>query len=358
MGEVDIGFVEECERWRLQSRFFPSKVGGEPAWLDLKNVPGAKDVECGACGDPCVFLCQVYAPYFANDATFHRTIFVFVCKKSECCKENYGGNLKVLREQLSRKNEFYPFDAPEEREDWRPDLTVDKWTKTCHVCGLSAPSKCAKCREVSYCSKSHQVIDWKTGHKEICNDPSKKPEDSPHKFLFPELELITESENSEDSEDDEVDEMEKEKREMEKYKLMVKSGKAGTLQSEKEVDGVKMAEDEDEVFTEFRSRVDKHPDQVLRYDRGGSPLYISAHNQPENIPKCEECGGDRQFEFQIMPQLLNYLGSSDVVKDLDWGVMSIFTCKNSCIPKSGYCSEFIWKQDIVGSKKALSKTNT
>lgn len=32
----------------------------------------------------------------------------------------------------------------------------------------------------------------------------------------------------------------------------------------------------------------------------------------ENIPKCESCGGERQFEFQIMPQLLHYLKVDDL----------------------------------------------
>lgn len=48
-----------------------------------------------------------------------------------------------------------------------------------------------------------------------------------------------------------------------------------------------------------------------------------------------------------MPQLLNYLNLPVEVKSLDWGTLLIFTCKNSCNIESGYCSEYIWKQDIV-----------
>lgn len=36
-----------------------------------------------------------------------------------------------------------------------------------------------------------------------------------------------------------------------------------------------------------------------RYDRGGGILYISSHNQITDVPKCPECNGDRQFEFQV-----------------------------------------------------------
>jgi len=36
-----------------------------------------------------------------------------------------------------------------------------------------------------------------------------------------------------------------------------------------------------------------------RYDRGGKVLYISSHGQIMDVPKCLECNGDRQFEFQV-----------------------------------------------------------
>lgn len=48
-----------------------------------------------------------------------------------------------------------------------------------------------------------------------------------------------------------------------------------------------------------------------------------------------------------MPQLLNFLGLKDIVKNLDWGILAVFTCKQSCIPNGKYIKEYIWKQDIV-----------
>lgn len=36
-----------------------------------------------------------------------------------------------------------------------------------------------------------------------------------------------------------------------------------------------------------------------RYNRGGKVLYISSHGQITDVPKCSECKGDRQFEFQV-----------------------------------------------------------
>lgn len=124
MDQIDIGFVEKCEPWKLESRFFPNKVGGKPAWLDLKDLPSAKHVECKICKNPCTFLCQIYAPYENNDNAFHRTIFIFICKNDTCCKSNENGNLQVLRSQLRRDNKFYPLEPPEEQENWRPDIST------------------------------------------------------------------------------------------------------------------------------------------------------------------------------------------------------------------------------------------
>lgn len=81
---VDLGYIEECSSAFLTNRYFPSKVGGKPAWLDLKNIPKSKDLECEVCKEPRIFLCQVYAPVEDNEDCFHRTVYVFVCRNQDC----------------------------------------------------------------------------------------------------------------------------------------------------------------------------------------------------------------------------------------------------------------------------------
>lgn len=63
----------------------------------------------------------------------------------------------------------------------------------------------------------------------------------------------------------------------------------------------KVTSPEDKQFSKFTSRIKQNPDQVLRYDRGGIPLWISSHHIPneDNIPCCQYCGKHRQFEFQV-----------------------------------------------------------
>lgn len=47
-----------------------------------------------------------------------------------------------------------------------------------------------------------------------------------------------------------------------------------------------------------------------------------------------------------MPQLLHYLGKADF-HCLDWGILAVFTCKQSCNPNNKYVREYVYKQDIV-----------
>lgn len=58
--QVDLGFLEKCSKsYLLTNKFFPSKVGGRPAWLDLEKIPESKTLKCNECNRELVFLCQV-----------------------------------------------------------------------------------------------------------------------------------------------------------------------------------------------------------------------------------------------------------------------------------------------------------
>lgn len=336
--------MQKCESWRLESKFFPSKVGGKPAWLNLKDIPGERDLQCEYCKEPCIFLCQIYAPYDDSMCAFHRTIYVFICKKVECCKLNKNGNLKVFRSQLRKANEFYPFEPPIEEKDWRIDISVDQWVKTCHVCGILALKHCSKCKHINYCCRSHQVYDWKNGHKQSCGINQSTIRNS--QFLFPEYEIVIEAED--ERKDNDANTSEEEEEEIQKYEMMVEKGEAGIFQNtDLPNELLSMANQmEDEIFSKFRSTIDKYPDQIIRYDRAGKILHISVKNHATEIPKCLDCNGERIFEFQIMPQLLNFLNFENAFKCIDWGTLGIFTCRNSCVPKNGYSIEYVWKQDI------------
>ncbi|KPI97892.1 Programmed cell death protein 2 [Papilio xuthus] len=348
---IDIGVLEEKPGWLLHPRFFPSKVGGKPAWLDLKNLCAPTDLTCKKCNDPLIFLCQVYAPYEEKEDCFHRTIFIFVCRNGSCCRPNCSDNFLVLRCQLPRKNDFYSFEPYKEDELER--FSMEKWPKLCNVCGVRGPSHCSKCKKSYYCSRKHQILDWQKGHKENCIKlqtdencplPNFTVTEAGKSVLFKEWELVVDAEDEED--DNAVDE----NQEMEKLRKMMNEKRAGTLSniSESDLEQYTRNIPEDKVFNKFSKRISRHPEQVLRYDRGGTPLWITGNTEGAltHIPNCQYCSGERQFEFQVMPQLLNFINVGIDFNSIDWGILAIYSCKNSCNDGPSYKEEFVIKQDL------------
>ncbi|XP_043941910.1 programmed cell death protein 2 isoform X2 [Protopterus annectens] len=347
---VQFGFVEEAVEWRLRSSQFPSKVGGKPSWLSLCELPGPEELSCELCGQPCVFLLQVYAPVPEKADCFHRTVFVFCCRNVACYSFNDRRSFKVFRSQLPRRNDFYSYDPP-------PDEPLDDvegeglgnpcGVELCRVCGCLGPKICSRCHVAHYCSKDHQVMDWKAGHKKSCVEGGSK-ETGVSTFLFPENELVVEPEEMQPATDPE---REPESSTEPAAQLAVDNitvpDFASNCLDEKELEAMAKSEsEEDKVFQHFKQRIAIEPEQVLRYSRGGSPLWVSAKNVPqqESIPHCI-CGAERIFEFQVMPQLLNHLNVDTLDTSIDWGTLAVYTCAESCDTDNKYVPEFLWKQD-------------
>ncbi|XP_053720590.1 programmed cell death protein 2 isoform X2 [Synchiropus splendidus] len=342
--EVDLGFLEEADPWRLRSPQFPSKVGGKPAWLSQTGLPSVAELECQKCRLPMAFLLQVYAPVSGLDRCFHRTLFLFCCKTPECYT-------RVFRSQLPRRNDFYSFDPPPEDEppsddDPKQSVLPSSGVKLCWVCGCPGNKACARCHTVTYCGKHHQTLHWKNTHKrECCSQEAAVATAS--SFLFPESELVTEPE-------EEQREREEEKQEAQRSDDCPSLAE-GLAESELEEMALHETEDS-KVFQRFKRRIATEPHQVLRYTRGGSPLWVSSQLIPseQDIPPCT-CGARRTFEFQVMPQLLNSLRVDSTGASVDWGTLAVFTCADSCNHDDQYCTEFIWKQDFSSDQHSLNK---
>ncbi|XP_041108734.1 programmed cell death protein 2 [Polyodon spathula] len=352
---VELGFVEEFESFSLRSKQFHSKVGGRPAWLSQLGLPSPSELSCQKCGQPSAFLLQVYAPIPGQARSFHRTCFVFCCKNTACYSHNDSRCFKVYRSQLPRKNDFYSYDPPVEEEaaDIHSTdseiLQLGSGVKLCRVCGCLGPKSCSRCHSANYCSREHQTIDWKAGHKKEC---SKNGEVGvsllDHKFLFLEYEVVTEPEELQLEADGDGQIEEEQLKEMQTY-LESKPPAGDVLDSVDERDLEAMAEHESKeskVFEKFKRRTAIEPEQVLRYCRMGHPLWVSDENVPKetDIPNCL-CGAKRLFEFQIMPQLLNYLKVDSPEASIDWGTLAVYTCADSCDQGNKYTAEFIVKQD-------------
>ena len=328
--EVELGFAEDPEdSSRLTSAYFPSKIGGKPAWLD-PHIPIPEDLVCKKCNKPRVFLLQVYAPIDHLIHCYHRTLYIFCCREPSCHSRNCKEPFLVLRCNLPQVNHNKTIglvadggvvnskdgedtgNSSTDSSESNAVLTVHSNTHDnsaleavtdklhlngdvvfsncgdknnsdvhvvqdrqqneleshlsvlpplCVVCGCSGPKICAKCHSMSYCSREHQVIHWKAGHKKHCGD-EKQPtmSDVAGGILFKEFEIVTEPEppikiTPEKSEEERLKDYHKF---LEHY-----SGTPDSAEMDKMcLDEVEKEARKDKQFMTFKKRVTVEPDQV------------------------------------------------------------------------------------------------
>lgn len=207
----------------------------------------------------------------------------------------------MFRCQLPRENDFYDSE-PASEEIVQEE--IPSRVGICLVCGCKGTLRCSKCKSVNYCGASHQKIDWIKGkHKLTCENPNAEV-NGKHNLLFDEYELLIDSEEFDDDKSEEND-VQAEARQMREYEqfLAKQRNKANELSdvSDDEFNKIGNSIDEDNVFNEFKKRIDNEKQQVLRYERKGEPLWITDKNIPkcETVQNCQLCGSKRIFEFQV-----------------------------------------------------------
>ncbi|GAX76516.1 hypothetical protein CEUSTIGMA_g3962.t1 [Chlamydomonas eustigma] len=386
-GELEwlLGFVEPSRNPHdLLRHRFPSKVGGRPAWLNPSDLPSSQQLTCSLTGQPLRFLLQVYAPPPEEEVesieAFHRTLFVFV--SAEGGKLTQPGTVKALRCQLPRYNPFYPSEAPSSSDHFPPSLPDTAKTSTSrdpwHVLEAEEKLKAqgSKKSKKSGGAKSGPADDRQqtvgvsssgTRADEPCSNSNSKGWEEGTAgstggkgiHLYPELELLVEPEADVEEEESAADPLFK--RLMKQYEEQV--AQEGEL-TEEDLPEELMDQVEANLsaqqrhYAMFQTRVSLAPEQCLRYcfREGAVPLCPNPEGVPEasSIPPCPRCGGPRIFEFQVMPQLLNYLDiDPEDPSGLDWGTIAVYSCKASCTISlqgqgdtagSAYAEEHVWVQ--------------
>lgn len=327
-----LGFVDDAEPSSLRRHHFPCKVGGCPAWLDPMHLPSSEELECGVSGRPLDFLLQVYATPPALDHipdAFHRTIFLFISPQGD--QLHRRGAVKAFRSQLPRINSHYgPEPAAEgspaclnleaELQDGRRDYPADRWQVA------QAEAAAAK--------------------KHLTAGPTLP-------FMYPEMALIVEPEAQNGGSNNLTDDVQTDRLIREYHDREITQGTYTAEDLPPEV--VSTLEQHSSVdtrqFADFAAAVASAPEQVLRYcfEPEAVPLWPSFEGVPSaaDIPECTACGSPRQFEFQVLPQLLNHLGiDAEATHAPDWGVIAVYSCSRSCRIE-GYHEEFVWVQPIT-----------
>jgi pre-rRNA-processing protein TSR4 len=363
------------------------QIGGKPCWINPRDIPN-EPLRCSVCarrnknntkdqhqtyststseaksqssdnnqnkgdsnnqGTILRFLTQIYCPVdkkTKNDASFHRSFYVFGCPDPICSSTEEGvrDSVVVLRGQMAQKNEFYPYDCDDDDvdiESWKLHKSENWEVNLCAVCGQKAKGKCPLSNKY-FCSKEHQ----REYHKLLRESKSKKSEIEDDVFLsslvYAESELVVEEEPKEDKKTTEDDEK----------KLAGKINKDSLFADTDDVDddgaddGLLEQSDlnqmtgmdmiggtSDQATMDFYTRIGRaggdvkgqclryscwpdHPDIENNDDDGynveldNGALWISSSNRPnvrKDIPACEYCGAERKFEFQLMPQMIHML---------------------------------------------------
>lgn len=322
---VQLGFAFDDEKnalfaspnWR---EWDGGKIGGQPVWLDPVHLPSQHDLACVHCGSPMTFVLQIYCPLDEVNHAFHRSMYVFVCRKKSCVE---NGSVKCLRCQLPKLNQFYPFNPDESTETPKSVGYVESMPpKLCAVCGQRGPQSCSRCKSINYCSREHQRSHWKY-HKLHCGtEASASTTNDFSALVLPEYSLEVSQEILCDRADDALDET----------VLKAKIWEDATVpenvmgdddDDDDEDDDAALTqsdynkalgnEEADPLYTKFMERIRRGGgDQVLRYSRWDEiegPLKLSSlalcgsaaetSANANTISLCPHCGSKRKFEFQV-----------------------------------------------------------
>lgn len=144
-----------------------------------------------------------------------------------------------------------------------------------------------------------------------------QPPNEHYSFLLPEFELVIDSEDSKDKKDED-DNVAEARRKSEAAKLP-----ASDL-TDDDLSAYAMGEN-DTAFKRFKKRIAAHKEQVLRYDRGGEPLWISDKLKlpTEKVPNCEHCQSKRVFEFQVSLFWVIRLAAYQLIKSFQFSSSQI-----------------------------------
>ncbi|KAJ3084128.1 60S ribosomal protein L3 [Rhizoclosmatium hyalinum] len=350
MFEVALGYIERNSDSLHPDAItnaddIPHKVGGRPTWLHRNSPLDVEHVTCSKCQSIMPMLVQLYTPDDEVPEAYFRMVYLFACKNGTC------KSFKCFRSQL-----------PESNTHWSQNAVLSKSAPVCQICGLKGSKVCTGCKAVNYCSKAHQAVAWKLGkHSTTCGTDFQTTigdaawEAIKKEVEFNELEIVTE-----------VEPTEKEAAASKMNVMDVESQLGGanlnmTEQEQEEADeDIRDAPDTevdvDDAFLKFQKRIEREPQQVLRWARrrledeedvmedadddeeetDHQVLWVSEQDKPKqdsDIGVCSYCQKPREFEFQIMPTLLTYLTidhASD--KAFDFGTVAIYSCPDHCQP--------------------------
>ena len=323
---VQLGFAEIPRKGDLDLKNFPSKIGGLPVWLlPLPDNIDESFFTC-SCGENLSFLLQIYSPLEDKDNCYHRMIYVFFCQK---CWKNKD-LVKVLRINLPEKSTFY---------DGEEILNIKKITDDEKTKKINAKLKnflleeffISTAPEKKEASKLYLDFYSNAEEKSITSNDSINL----NQEKYEEDELILNNIKEEKEYDDMVKNYLKENPGINIEKIEAESD------DEKENDKIIDSSNQDVIMGLFTRVTNYDKKQVIRYYRNNFyPLWFTQEKiLTTKKTKCTNCGGNVEFEFQIMPYIFMI---EPKIAFNDIGTIVIYTCKKCCDSKieGGFVEEY------------------
>ncbi|KAK9480562.1 programmed cell death protein 2 [Lipomyces japonicus] len=365
---------------------YDTRIGGKPVWLNKGSLPDARLAKCNSCSSLMTLLLQAYAAL--EGTLYERIIYVYGCKSAQCRRK--PGSIRAFRGVL-RDEEKMKSVAEKERQKKADQQQQADQTK--------AAAQQANLGNVLFGGNSSinpfGANPFGSGNQTSSSPlfgeiPKSSNSDSEVKIdaVTEALEKSTINTNSKISSEPFLPWPESaDQSPYQSYYLFVEneylSDKVGQdinqnvqiLPESSSSDGGRddwsalpeSSNSLDKTFQKFADIAAENPEQVVRYDRAGSPLFYSKTDEVATkltqqntgvyssrlIPSCELCGSFRVFELQLMPNAIQVLeeGSGlDLIEGMEWGTIIVCTCEKDCVPlvvdsnNVGYTEEWVGVQ--------------
>lgn len=348
---------------REHASHFDTKIGGQPTWPEeIEYTPPP----CNKCNHPLVLVLQAFSPHFAHQ---ERSVYLFACNSIICCAN--ADNWKAVRvvkveESVNNDNQN---NAAESGNSAVKQMEEISWSSDDED-GDSQDSNDQLLDDLRALSMKAQQVGSKQNVRRSIDVKGAKTESLTHNKC---LELTAETESEQiDSKSDSAPTWAA----LESFYVEVSTEPTATVENEDSLNVENLlksyqqtekangnevaregwgAEEEEQATLQkdaletFHRRLNRAPQQILRYNFGANPLW-ARHPPPQHKSKIEcACGSKLVFELQLLGSTLYYMKPDKHVRPdqseagLNFSSVAVYSCASDCTQASILASSQSYK---------------
>ncbi|XP_063108633.1 programmed cell death protein 2-like isoform X2 [Cavia porcellus] len=293
-----------------------SKLGGIP---DVLPDLAAPRPECARCRQPLALVVQVYCPL--EGSPFHRQLHVFACARPTC-GDHGARSWKVFRSQCLEVREKQTQDA----QNWENDHAAENWCEGADDWGSDSEEVPPPHLTLGFGNDSNSAkdVDWTAQLQDLhlqdtslstahSAPPGEGMAASTVMLQFPPYYIcvVDEDDYRDFASLDHAYCLLKDYQQREGVDMGQLISHSFSSDGDEKYEKTKIKSG-DQMFYKFMKRIAVCQAQILRYSWGGEPLYLTCPTpEVSEVPACSHCGGQRTFEFQLMPALVSMLRSAN-----------------------------------------------